>query len=155
MVVTGDITQVDLPREQRSGLIVVGDVLDAVEGIEFVRFGGEDVVRHKLVQRIVEAYDAHSQREVDARPPASSARAARRRRSASSGRADPQRLRVRRCSRSSSSAASGSRERTPQPSTEVIDACCDGVDRRLPRSGVDEPATSPSRSWTPRDDRRS
>jgi len=63
MVVTGDITQVDLPREQRSGLIVVGDVLDSVEGIEFVRFGGEDVVRHKLVQRIVEAYDAHSERE--------------------------------------------------------------------------------------------
>ena len=67
MVVTGDVTQVDLPREQQSGLIVVGDVLDAVEGIEFVRFGGEDVVRHKLVQRIVEAYDVHSQRE--AAPP--------------------------------------------------------------------------------------
>jgi phosphate starvation-inducible protein PhoH and related proteins len=62
MVVTGDITQVDLPREQRSGLIVVGEVLEAIEGIEFVRFGGEDVVRHKLVQRIVEAYDEHSQR---------------------------------------------------------------------------------------------
>ena len=70
MVVTGDITQVDLPREQQSGLIVVGDVLDGVEGIEFVRFGGEDVVRHKLVQRIVEAYDAHSQRDA---PPATSA----------------------------------------------------------------------------------
>jgi phosphate starvation-inducible protein PhoH and related proteins len=63
MVVTGDITQVDLPREQRSGLVVVGEVLDAIEGIEFVRFGGEDVVRHKLVQRIVEAYDEHSQRD--------------------------------------------------------------------------------------------
>jgi phosphate starvation-inducible protein PhoH and related proteins len=63
MVVTGDVTQVDLPREQRSGLVVVGDVLEAVEGIEFVRFGGEDVVRHKLVQRIVEAYDEHTQRE--------------------------------------------------------------------------------------------
>jgi phosphate starvation-inducible PhoH-like protein len=63
MVVTGDITQVDLPREQQSGLIVVGDVLEQIEGIEFVRFGGEDVVRHKLVQRIVEAYDAHTQRE--------------------------------------------------------------------------------------------
>jgi phosphate starvation-inducible PhoH-like protein len=60
MVVTGDITQVDLPREQQSGLIVVGDILDAVEDIAFVRFGGEDVVRHKLVQRIVEAYDEHS-----------------------------------------------------------------------------------------------
>jgi phosphate starvation-inducible PhoH-like protein len=62
MVVTGDITQVDLPREQQSGLIVVGDVLDAIDGIEFLRFGAEDVVRHKLVQRIVEAYDEHSQR---------------------------------------------------------------------------------------------
>jgi phosphate starvation-inducible protein PhoH and related proteins len=63
MVVTGDITQVDLPREQQSGLIAVSEVLGAVEGVEFVRFGGEDVVRHKLVQRIVEAYDEHSKRE--------------------------------------------------------------------------------------------
>ncbi len=72
MVVTGDITQVDLPREQKSGLIVVGDILDSVESIEFVRFGGEDVVRHKLVQRIVEAYDAHTQRATPAavEPPA-------------------------------------------------------------------------------------
>ena len=45
-------------------------MLDAVEDIEFVRFGGEDVVRHKLVQRIVEAYDAHSQREGGSRPAA-------------------------------------------------------------------------------------
>jgi phosphate starvation-inducible protein PhoH and related proteins len=63
MVVTGDITQVDLPTDQRSGLVVVGDVLQSVEGIEFVRFSGEDVVRHKLVQRIVEAYDTHAQRQ--------------------------------------------------------------------------------------------
>ncbi len=63
MVVTGDITQVDLPREQDSGLIVVSDILDHVEGIEFVRFGEEDVVRHKLVRRIVAAYDEHSQRQ--------------------------------------------------------------------------------------------
>ena len=62
MVVTGDITQVDLPKEQRSGLVVVGDILSGVEGIEFIRFGGEDVVRHKLVQRIVAAYDEHGQR---------------------------------------------------------------------------------------------
>jgi phosphate starvation-inducible PhoH-like protein len=60
MVVTGDITQVDLPPAQKSGLIVVGDILKDIEGVEFVRFGGSDVVRHKLVQRIVEAYDAHS-----------------------------------------------------------------------------------------------
>ena len=60
MVVTGDVTQIDLPREQQSGLIVVADILEGLEGIEFVRFGGEDVVRHKLVQRIVEAYDEHA-----------------------------------------------------------------------------------------------
>jgi phosphate starvation-inducible PhoH-like protein len=62
VVVTGDVTQVDLPREQDSGLIVVADILDGVEGIEFVRFGEEDVVRHKLVRRIVAAYNEHSQR---------------------------------------------------------------------------------------------
>jgi phosphate starvation-inducible protein PhoH and related proteins len=62
MVVTGDITQIDLPQDQRSGLVVVGEVLEEVEGIEFIRFGGEDVVRHKLVQRIVAAYADHQQR---------------------------------------------------------------------------------------------
>jgi phosphate starvation-inducible protein PhoH and related proteins len=62
MVVTGDITQVDLPREQQSGLIVVSEILEDVEGVQFVRFGGEDVVRHKLVQRIVAAYDRHADR---------------------------------------------------------------------------------------------
>jgi phosphate starvation-inducible PhoH-like protein len=61
MVVTGDVTQIDLPREQQSGLVAVADVLSAVEGVEFVRFGGEDVVRHKLVQRIVEAYHEHTE----------------------------------------------------------------------------------------------
>ena len=62
MVVTGDVTQIDLPREHESGLVVVADILKEVEGIEFVRFGDEDVVRHKLVRRIVEAYAEHSQR---------------------------------------------------------------------------------------------
>jgi phosphate starvation-inducible protein PhoH and related proteins len=62
MVVTGDVTQIDLPTEQQSGLVAVGEVLDEVEGIEFIRFGGEDVVRHKLVQRIVAAYADHQQR---------------------------------------------------------------------------------------------
>jgi phosphate starvation-inducible PhoH-like protein len=62
MVVTGDVTQIDLPRESDSGLVVVADILKDVEGIEFVRFGEEDVVRHKLVRRIVEAYAEHSQR---------------------------------------------------------------------------------------------
>jgi len=62
MVVTGDVTQIDLPQDQRSGLVAVGEVLEEVEGIEFIRFGGEDVVRHKLVQRIVAAYAEHQQR---------------------------------------------------------------------------------------------
>jgi phosphate starvation-inducible PhoH-like protein len=62
MVVTGDITQIDLPREQDSGLVVVSEILSEVEGIEFVRFGEEDVVRHKLVRRIVAAYGEHAQR---------------------------------------------------------------------------------------------
>jgi phosphate starvation-inducible protein PhoH and related proteins len=63
MVVTGDVTQIDLPQDQASGLVVVNDILQSVEGIEFVRFGEEDVVRHKLVQRIVAAYNDHSQRQ--------------------------------------------------------------------------------------------
>src|ERR1700750_68455 len=66
MVVTGDITQVDLPREQDSGLIVVSDILDGVEDIDFVRFGDEDVVRHKLVRRIVAAYHDHAARAAGA-----------------------------------------------------------------------------------------
>jgi phosphate starvation-inducible PhoH-like protein len=62
MVVTGDVTQIDLPAEQRSGLVTVADILKDVEGIDFVRFGEEDVVRHKLVRRIVAAYNEHGQR---------------------------------------------------------------------------------------------
>src|SRR3954452_11750225 len=62
MVITGDITQVDLPRDQKSGLIVVGEILREVEGVEFVRFGGGDAARHKMVQRIVAAYDRHAER---------------------------------------------------------------------------------------------
>jgi phosphate starvation-inducible PhoH-like protein len=61
MVVTGDVTQIDLPGDQRSGLVVVGEILESLDDIDFVRFGGEDVVRHKLVQRIVEAYGAHTE----------------------------------------------------------------------------------------------
>ena len=61
VVVTGDVTQIDLPREQASGLIQVQDILGDIDGIAFVRFGHEDVVRHKLVQRIVEAYKLHAE----------------------------------------------------------------------------------------------
>ncbi|HET9163666.1 MAG TPA: PhoH family protein [Solirubrobacterales bacterium] len=70
MVVTGDITQIDLPTDQRSGLVVVRDILNAVQDIEFIRFGGEDVVRHKLVQKIVAAYDEHAERRMAERPSA-------------------------------------------------------------------------------------
>jgi len=61
MVVTGDVTQVDLPKSDRSGLVVIGDILEGVEDIEFVRLGGGDVVRHKLVQRIVAAYSEYAE----------------------------------------------------------------------------------------------
>src|SRR5256884_684572 len=61
VVVTGDITQIDLPRDQASGLVSVQDILGTIEGIAFIRFGHEDVVRHKLVQRIVEAYRLHNE----------------------------------------------------------------------------------------------
>jgi phosphate starvation-inducible PhoH-like protein len=76
MVVTGDVTQVDLPREQKSGLLVVGDILEGVEGVDFVRFGGEDVVRHKLVQRIVAAYAEHQERSAAQLRPADRRRGA-------------------------------------------------------------------------------
>jgi len=61
VVVTGDVTQIDLPREQASGLISVANILGDIDGIAFVRFSHEDVVRHKLVQRIVEAYKRHAE----------------------------------------------------------------------------------------------
>ncbi len=69
VVVTGDITQIDLPRDQRSGLVHVMKVLDGVEDIAFVRFSDADVVRHKLVQRIVNAYKNHAEQNGrDGRP---------------------------------------------------------------------------------------
>ncbi|NVJ93100.1 MAG: PhoH family protein, partial [Methylocystaceae bacterium] len=57
MVVTGDLSQVDLPHGVRSGLRDATETLDGVEGIQAIRFGEKDVVRHRLVKRIVEAYD--------------------------------------------------------------------------------------------------
>ena len=59
-VVTGDKTQIDLPRGQKSGLREAEDVLGGLDGIEFIYFTDRDVVRHKLVQMIVQAYEAHS-----------------------------------------------------------------------------------------------
>ena len=61
VVVTGDDTQIDLPRDQRSGLVHVMRVLEGVPDISFVRFSDADVVRHKLVQRIVNAYKVHAE----------------------------------------------------------------------------------------------
>jgi phosphate starvation-inducible PhoH-like protein len=62
MVVTGDITQIDLPRGRRSGLALVPDVLIDIPDIAFVQFDHRDVVRHKLVQRIVAAYKEYGER---------------------------------------------------------------------------------------------
>ncbi len=75
MVVTGDVTQIDLPKHEGSGLVVIGDILKGIEGIEFVRFGGEDVVRHRLVQRIVEAYAEHAESRTSGLRPADRRRA--------------------------------------------------------------------------------
>jgi phosphate starvation-inducible PhoH-like protein len=55
-VITGDVTQVDLPKEMRSGLTMVSDILLDIEGVSFVYLDARDVVRHKIVQQIVEAY---------------------------------------------------------------------------------------------------
>ena len=61
-VVTGDITQIDLPKGQKSGLVNVRNVLRGVEGISFTHFSSRDVVRHALVQKIVEAYASYQER---------------------------------------------------------------------------------------------
>ena len=60
MVVTGDLTQIDLPNVSRSGLVEVTEVLKGVEGIAFVHFNDTDVVRHNLVQKIVKAYERYN-----------------------------------------------------------------------------------------------
>lgn len=62
-VITGDVTQVDLPHSTRSGLRQVIDVLKEVKGISFTFFSAKDVVRHPLVQRVVQAYDAYERTE--------------------------------------------------------------------------------------------
>jgi phosphate starvation-inducible PhoH-like protein len=61
VVVNGDATQVDLPAGQQSGLFVVEEILEGIDGISFVHLGGKDVVRHKIVQDIVEAYGRYGQ----------------------------------------------------------------------------------------------
>ncbi len=59
MIITGDLTQIDLPQKQNSGLILALDILKEVKGIAIVKMTKKDIVRHKLVTRIVEAYDAY------------------------------------------------------------------------------------------------
>ncbi len=63
-VITGDVTQIDLPKGERSGLVHVSQVLKHVNGIGFAYFSSQDVVRHRLVQQIVEAYDAFDDKSV-------------------------------------------------------------------------------------------
>ncbi len=62
MIVTGDLTQIDLPKHQKSGLKEAVEILHNVEGISVVELGQKDIVRHKLVTRIVHAYEAYDQR---------------------------------------------------------------------------------------------
>ncbi len=56
LVVTGDVTQIDLPSGKKSGLLVIEEILSSIEDLSFIRLGSSDVVRHKLVQQIVDAY---------------------------------------------------------------------------------------------------
>jgi phosphate starvation-inducible PhoH-like protein len=58
-VITGDVTQIDLPTDKRSGLVIAKNILEDVEGIDFLYFTEKDVVRHPLVQSIILAYDRH------------------------------------------------------------------------------------------------
>jgi phosphate starvation-inducible protein PhoH and related proteins len=62
-VITGDVTQIDLPNARRSGLVEAAEVLKNVEGVSFNYFGEEDVVRHHLVQRIIHAYDERTRNQ--------------------------------------------------------------------------------------------
>jgi phosphate starvation-inducible PhoH-like protein len=63
VVVTGDVTQIDLPSGQSSGLIVIEKILSGIEGISFLHLTARDVVRHKIVQRIVEAYKKFDEKQ--------------------------------------------------------------------------------------------
>jgi phosphate starvation-inducible PhoH-like protein len=67
-VITGDVTQIDLPNARRSGLLEAAEVLKNVEGLTFAYFDDTDVVRHQLVQRIIRAYDEHKSRATEPLP---------------------------------------------------------------------------------------
>ena len=77
MVVTGDVTQIDLPHSRTSGLVTVPQVLEEIEDIAITQFDGHDVVRHKLVQRIVNAYKDHGDKAEAAKTRKPAARQAR------------------------------------------------------------------------------
>ena len=64
-IITGDTTQIDLPRGTRSGLVEAEEILADTEGVAVVRLENEDIVRHRLVQNIVEAYDAYENAHAD------------------------------------------------------------------------------------------
>ena len=61
MVITGDVTQIDLPTEKKSGLVEAVKILKNIEGIATTRFSEKDVVRHRLVQEIVKAYEKYNE----------------------------------------------------------------------------------------------
>ena len=61
MIITGDVTQTDLPHQQESGLVAAERILNKVHGISFTHLGKTDIVRHNLVQRIVEAFEKSSE----------------------------------------------------------------------------------------------
>ena len=103
MIVTGDPSQVDLPPGQVSGLAEAVRLLDGVEGVGHVAFTAQDVIRHELVQRIVEAYDRAAP---DPRGPAMSA-------------APQSRKRRRRSTSTVRIAALGRRSRTPKPTVRA------------------------------------
>ncbi len=65
MVITGDITQIDIPPHKTSGLLEIRKVIKSLKGIDFHEFSSQDVVRHHLVQKIVDAYQVHREREQD------------------------------------------------------------------------------------------
>ena len=68
MIITGDMTQIDLPRSVRSGLKEAMLVLKDVKGISFVEMNEKDIVRHRLVTRIVNAYDEYDRKRKEAEP---------------------------------------------------------------------------------------
>jgi phosphate starvation-inducible PhoH-like protein len=63
VIITGDTSQIDLPKKQKSGLIEAIRILENVKGIGFVALSGKDVVRHKIVKDIISAYDTHEKKQ--------------------------------------------------------------------------------------------